>query len=73
MAFKSNFVGAEENSFSFFAADGSKFTRGVNIPYGIKCETGDVISVILDLTSSYGTVEFLRNDISMSTAFTDVK
>lgn len=66
-------MGNDETTFSFNAADGTKYTRGQSIPYGVKCEAGDVISVILDLTTSYGTVEYLRNNVSMALAFTDVK
>jgi hypothetical protein len=39
----------------------------------IKSEVGDKIDLILNLTTSYGTVEYVKNDISMGIAFSGVK
>ncbi len=41
--------------------------------YGVKSSTGDIVDLVLNLTTTYGTVEFIRNGLSMGIAFSGVK
>jgi hypothetical protein len=66
-------VGADEFSCAYYFLNGNKWTRLREVEYDTRAEVGDKIDLILNLTSSYGTVEYLKNDISMGIAFSGVK
>ena len=70
---RANFIGSDDQSVGFYCGDGAKYSRDVKIPYGVKCENGDKIDLILDLTTSYGTMEFKRNGKTFGTAFSGIK
>jgi hypothetical protein len=70
---RGNYIGSDEFSCSFYCGDGYKYALNNKIDYGSKAEVGDKIDLILNLTTSYGTVEYVKNGKSMGTAFSGVK
>jgi hypothetical protein len=70
---RSNYIGSDDYSNSFYCYNGNKYTKSNSIIYGTKCENGDKIDLILDLTTSYGTMEFKRNGKTFGIAYSGIK
>jgi hypothetical protein len=64
----SSYPGATSDSYSYWAAYGTKFNAAFQTSYGAAYTSGDVIGVALDLDG--GTVTFYKNGISQGVAFT---
>ncbi len=67
------YIGSDDYSEGFFCFDGTKQYRSYGTYYGTLCSVGDTIDLILDLATTYGTVEYIKNGLSLGTAFIVVK
>jgi hypothetical protein len=63
-----NFVGTSSDGWSFYGFGLKKINNGVQTAYGSAWVSTDVIGVKLDVGG--GTLEFLKNNVSMGVAFT---
>ena len=64
------YPGFDANGWSYFAADGRKYTNATDAAYGASYAAGDVIGVAYDATA--GTITFYKNGASQGTAFTSI-
>ena len=63
-----DYVGANANSWGYYASNGNKYNSGTGTAYGASYGSGDVIGAALDMDA--GTLTFYKNGASQGTAFT---
>jgi hypothetical protein len=59
--YRGTHIGYDDYSRSYFCNNGYLRMRATGVPFGKPIENNDKVDVILDLTTSFGTVEYFIN------------